>query len=124
MKVANNQADGFMALGHNKGCFNKQTSKIFLVDTLNYYPNSFDGSKESIEKRHQDSKWKIETSDVDRHDDSEIQNYEQPRAFWEKVKYFLKNISNEFKALYELAFFNIAVACKRFQKWRFCYIIT
>lgn len=36
-------------------------------------------------KHVRDSHWKIESSDVDRHDDSEIQNYEQPRVFWEKV---------------------------------------
>ena len=79
VKIANDQADGLMALGDNQG------------NTPNYYPNSFNGPVEikqldSTKGEHvRDSQWVVEKSIVDRHDDANVQNYEQPRIFWEKV---------------------------------------
>lgn len=63
----------------------------FTGATPNYYPNSFNGPVEIREmdskkgEHVRDSQWVIEQSIVDRHDDGDVQNYEQPRIFWEKV---------------------------------------
>lgn len=69
-------------------------NNFFTGSAPNYYPNSFNGPVEIREldktksEHVRDSQWLIESAIVDRHDDGHLQNYEQPRIFWEKVKIF------------------------------------